>query len=439
MALTEDYWQWRSWLESANDPTVGFPLQGLPYCAFVAEDAQTRLGVGIGSFVLDLRAASEAGFFSNLGSDVEAACRSQQLNELMTCGSSAWTHLRIRLMELFHETAGIDLREQMEKILVAVNTLHFRLPLRVANYTDFYASIEHATNVGRLFRPESPLLPNYRWLPIGYHGRASSIVVSGTEVWRPYGQLKMRTSEVPTFRPTLQLDYELELAAYVGLGNELGEAVPIAKAEERLFGISLLNDWSARDLQIWEAQPLGPFLGKNFATSVSAWVMPLEALEPYRVRARVHHQADPNPLNYLSDETVEKTGAFDATLEVWLSTAEMRVTKKNPVRVSQVNAKELYWTFAQMVAHHTSNGCNLVAGDVLGSGTVSGREADSAGCLLEMTECGAKPLQLPNGEVRKFLEDGDEVILRGFCEREGFARLSLGECRGLISPARTSG
>jgi fumarylacetoacetase len=225
----------------------------------------------------------------------------------------------------------------------------------------------------------------------------------------------------------------------VGLGNELGEAVPIAKAEERLFGISLLNDWSARDLQIWEAQPLGPFLGKNFATSVSAWVMPLEALEPYRVRARVHHQADPNPLNYLSDETVEKTGAFDATLEVWLSTAEMRVTKKNPVRVSQVNAKELYWTFAQMVAHHTSNGCNLVAGDVLGSGTVSGREADSAGCLLEMTECGAKPLQLPNGEVRKFLEDGDEVILRGFCEREGFARLSLGECRGLISPARTSG
>lgn len=433
-----------SWVSSAAGS--GFPLQGLPYCAFVSGDGSIRdglikngsirdgsvhLGVGIGDFILDLHGVARAGLLDSLGDAVRAACAAGQLNELMECGPVAWAGLRRVLTGLLRDDVSEADRLRVEPLLIPQAGAWFCRPVGVGNYTDFYASIEHATNVGRLFRPDQPLMPNYKWLPVGYHGRASSLVVSRSGIRRPWGQ--MRLGDEAVFGPSLQLDYELEVAAYVGTGNALGEPVSVGDAEGHVFGLSLLNDWSARDVQSWEYQPLGPFLGKSFATSVGAWVVPMEALEPYRVPGRERDAGDPKLLGYL-DGPADKAG-FDVRLEVWLSTERMRAEGMEPERLSRGNLRGLYWSFGQMIAHHTSNGCNLMVGDLIASGTVSGAKDGSQGCLLEMTWRGAEPLQLANGEVRGFLEDGDEVILRAVCEREGLPRVSFGECRGRVLPA----
>jgi fumarylacetoacetase len=318
---------------------------------------------------------------------------------------------------------------------VAQRDAELLLPATIGDYTDFYASVHHATNVGRMFRPDNPLLPNYKWVPIGYHGRASSIVPSGTPVRRPRGQVKDPEGEVPVLVPTRALDYELELGCFVAVGNPLGEPVSIDQGEAHLFGVCLVNDWSARDVQSWEYQPLGPFLSKSFATTVSPWVVTLEALEPFRVPAYRRPSEDPAPLPHLDSERNATAGGVDVILEVSLTSARMRDQGIAPVRLGSGRVADLYWTLAQMLAHHTSNGCNLRPGDLFASGTVSGPSNDSLGCLLELTRRGAEPLTLPTGESRKFLEDGDEVIMRGFCEREGAARIGLGECRGVVLPA----
>jgi fumarylacetoacetase len=309
------------------------------------------------------------------------------------------------------------------------------LPSRIGDYTDFYASVHHATNVGSMFRPDNPLLPNYKWVPISYHGRASSIVRSGTPVRRPYGQLKDPNAEAPVFAPSRALDYEMEIGCFVGPGNRLGEPVPIGQAEEHLFGLCLVNDWSARDIQTWEYQPLGPFLSKNFATTVSPWVVTFEALEPYRIPAFKRPEGDPVPLPYLDSTENRKRGGVDVTVEVLLTSARMRKEGLAPHRLSRGSMANLYWTPAQMFTHHTSNGCNLEPGDLFASGTISGPERDSRGCLLELSWRGAEPVALPTGETRKFLEDGDEVILRASCGRAGATRIGFGECRGLIVAA----
>jgi fumarylacetoacetase len=432
----------KSWVESANDPASGFPLQSLPFCAFVLPsfaDKQQHLGVGIGDFILDLHDLTRAGHFPHHGDKLQIACRKPNLNALMSLANPG--SLRLDLSMCLSD--GYAFRTEVEPHLIPQSEVQFRNPVAVANYTDFYASIYHATNVGKLFRPDLPLLPNYKWIPIGYHGRASSLVVSGTDIRRPHGQIKSPANEIPTFAPSAQLDFELELAAYIGPGNPLGEPIPIdghairqLSAHSHIFGYSLLNDWSARDIQSWEYQPLGPFLGKSFATTISPWVIAADALEPYRVPLNPRPASDPAPLPYLAepDWMAQKSG-LDIHLEAWLSTAQMRTASQAPIKLTTTNARHLYWSFGQMIAHHTSNGCNLQPGDLIASGTISGPTPDSLGSLLEITQRGQSPIHLPNGETRAFLEDGDEIILRGYCEREGFPRISFGECRGAILPA----
>ena len=424
-----------SWIEAANDPQQGFPLASLPYCAFHGADGVPRLGVGIGDEVLNLRAAAELGHIAEGNTVLREVCRNRDLNALMACGPSAWSTLRSDIMSLLHADADKDVQQNLRPLLCPMDEVRFALPVTIGDYTDFYASRDHAMNVGKLFRPERPLLPNYDWVPIGYHGRASSIVISGTAVQRPRGQQLLPGSAQPVFEATKQLDYEVELAAYIGVGNDLGSAVAIGDAASHIFGYSLLNDWSARDIQSWEYQPLGPFLGKSFATSVSPWVVPADALEAYRLPARPRDNNMPKPLRYLA-EAADARSALDVQTEVWLRSADMAEAGEAPVLVSSGNAETLHWSFAQMIAHHTSNGCNLRVGDLLASGTVSGSSHGSEGCLLERTKRGVDRLVLPNGEERAFLQDGDEVILRAFCEREGLSRISLGECRGKVLPAR---
>jgi fumarylacetoacetase len=355
----------------------------------------------------------------------------------MALGRDHWSALRRAVSALlasdspaFRADRGLG-----ERILVPMTDAELLLPAEIGDYTDFYASVHHATNVGSMFRPDNPLLPNYKWVPIGYHGRASSIVRSGTPVRRPHGQLKDPNAEAPVFAPSRALDYEMEVGCFVGPGNRPGEPVAIEEAEEHLFGLCLVNDWSARDIQTWEYQPLGPFLSKNFATSVSPWVVTFEALEPYRIPAFQRPQGDPAPLPYLDSPDNRKRGGVDVTVEVLLASARMRKQGLPPHRLSRGSMANLYWTPAQMFTHHTSNGCNLEPGDLFASGTISGPERDSRGCLLELTWRGAEPVALPTGEIRKFLEDGDEVILRASCERAGAPRIGFGECRGLILPA----
>ena len=425
----------RSWVEPANDPAGDFPLQNLPTGVFrTSSRPAPRPGVAIGDQILDLAEAGSAGL---LPTEVIEACRQPTLNALMALGPAAWTALRSRLSELL----GADscpagpLREAVAGCVVPQRGATLLLPAHVGDYTDFYASIHHATNVGAMFRPDSPLLPNYKWVPVGYHGRASSLVVSGTPVRRPHGQSTPPGSPAPSFGPSQQLDYELELAAFVGPGNALGTSIPLTQAEENLFGVCLLNDWSARDLQAWEYQPLGPFLAKNFATSVSPWVVSLEALAPFRTAAFARPTGDPAPLPYLADAANQARGGLDLTLEVFLLTPAMRRAGTAPHPLSRGNFSSMYWTLAQLLTHHASNGCNLLPGDLLGSGTVSGPEKSARGCLLELTSRGREPLALPGGETRAFLQDGDEVIFRGFAERTGFARIGLGECRGIVAPA----
>jgi fumarylacetoacetase len=327
---------------------------------------------------------------------------------------------------------GTAARAHADRLLVPIAKAELLLPARVSDYTDFYASVHHATNVGSMFRPDNALLPNYKYVPIGYHGRASSLVSSGTPIRRPHGQTREDSAAPPTVGPTRRLDYELEVGAFVGPGNALGSPIPIAEAEAHIAGLCLVNDWSARDIQAWEYQPLGPFLAKSFATTVSPWVVSLAALAPFRARAYARPEGDPAPLPYLHDATNEDAGGFAITLEVLISSAQMRADGKRPMRISIGSFTSMYWTLAQLVTHHASNGCNLQPGDLLASGTVSGDTPESRGCLLERTWRGTEPLALPSGESRRFLEDGDEVILRGWCEREGYRRIGFGECRGTI-------
>jgi fumarylacetoacetase len=425
----------KSWIESANDGLTDFPLQNLPFGVFSVPGEGPRIGIAIGDRVLNLRACVQRGFFDTLNVQIQQACCEPALNLLMSLGRSAAFAVRQRVTELLAEDVPADARSRLEPLLIPATQVTMHLPAVIGDYTDFYASIYHATNVGRLFRPDNPLLPNYKYVPIGYHGRASSIVVSGEEVKRPSGQIKTADANVPAFGPSRLLDYELEVGVFVGNGNARGRAISIGKAEDHMFGLCLLNDWSARDIQAWEYQPLGPFLAKNFATTISPWVVTMDALDPFRVPPFQREDGDPDPLPYLNSSDDQTRGGIDLTLEVWLSSKLMRDEKMAPVRISKGNMRDLYWTLAQMLTHHASNGCNMRPGDLLGTGTVSGPIKDSVGCLLEMTRRGADPITLPTGQIRKFLEDGDEVILRGYCQREGNPRIGFGECRGLILPA----
>jgi fumarylacetoacetase len=407
-----------SWVESANDPATDFPIQNLPFGVFRRRDSDEspRVGVAIGDQIFDLAAAD--------------MLRADALNELMAMGRAAVRELRAAVSARLQAGA-----EPTPSLLVPMKNAELFVPARIGDYTDFYASISHATNVGSMFRPDNPLLPNYKWVPIGYHGRASSIVVSGTPVRRPRGQTRDGNEGPPVFGASKRLDYELEVGVFIGAGNTLGEAIAIDDAESRLFGLCLVNDWSARDIQTWEYQPLGPFLAKNFATTVSPWIVTLDALAPFRAPAYARPAGDPAPLPHLYSQTDTKSGGFAITLEVALATEQMRADGTAPFIVSRGSFTEMYWTIAQLVTHHASNGCTLRPGDLLASGTVSGREKESRGCLLERTWRGTEPLELPSGERRTFLQDGDEVIMRGYCERAGHRRIGFGECRGRITPA----
>ena len=423
-----------SWVASANDPLTDFPLQNLPYGVFRAPDGSARVGVAIGTEILDLKALAAAGLLSS--PSIADVCSLASLNSLLAAGPGTWKALRHRLSELLGaDTCPGTTRSQVQDCLRPQAGVTMLLPATIGDYTDFYASIHHATRVGQLFRPDQPLLPNYQWVPIGYHGRASSIVVSPTAIRRPSGQSKSPPQTSPTFGPSASLDYEVELGAFVGPGNPLGRPVPLSAARDHLFGVVLLNDWSARDLQSWEYQPLGPFLAKNFATSLSPWVVTLEALAPFRTPPAPRAAGEPAPLPYLSDAQDAAHGGLDLMLEAWLVTPAMRAAKCAPHRLSVANFRDMYWTLGQMLAHHTSNGCNLQPGDLLGSGTVSGPADGARSCLLELTSRGTEPVSLPGGESRRFLEDGDEVILRGYAARPGARRIGLGECRGIVGPA----
>jgi fumarylacetoacetase len=420
----------RSWVESANSPATDFPIQNLPFGIFRQHDAHgaSRIGVAIGDRILDLTRCRAAGLLEEAPEAVQRACEASVLNPLMALGAAASSQLRHRLSAILR--AGSP---QRAEVLVPIGSVQLLMPAAIGGYTDFYASIHHATNVGGLFRPDNPLLPNYRHLPIAYHGRTSSLVISGTAVRRPFGQTKGADDPMPSFRPSSRLDYEAEVAALIGQGTKLGDPVPIDDAERHIFGLCLLNDWSARDIQAWESQPLGPFLAKNFATSLSPWVVTLDALAPFRLHPHSRSANDPPLLPYLKAQQDDRAG-IDLTVEVYVRSARMRDEGVEPVRLSRGSFGDMYWTLAQMVAHHTSNGCNLSPGDLIGSGTVSGAEPSSHGCLLELTR-GLQPVQLGRGEERTFLNDGDEVILRGFCERSGYVRVGFGECRGVVLPA----
>jgi len=414
----------RSWVESANHPQTDFPLANLPFGVCAA-----GIGVAIGDRILHLRPCSRIGLLEGLAPAAVEAAAAASLNPLMAAGRPHWRTLRRRLNELLSDP---EYRPLVEPLLHPIRETEMLLPAAIGDYTDFYASVYHASNVGKLFRPDNPLLPNYKWVPIGYHGRASSIVVSGRAIKRPQGQTKDPSADVPEFAPTRALDYELEVGIFIGPGNPLAVPIPIAQAEDHIFGLCLVNDWSARDVQSWEYQPLGPFLAKSFATTISPWVVTMEALEPFRAPAFPRPEGDPQPLPYLRDERDAARGAIDLTLEVYLSSTKMRAEGAEPLRVSRANLRDLYWTPAQLVTHHSSNGCNLRPGDLLATGTVSGATRVANGCLLEITRRGADPLALPGGETRKFLEDGDEVTIVGYCKKEGHPRIGFGECRGRI-------
>ncbi len=408
----------RSWVDSANEAGNDFPIQNLPFGRFRAAGSSEafRIGVAIGDQVLDLRATG--------------LVDTDDMNVLMNASVKDRQALRAAISAGLAE--GSDKQAAWSKALLAQAKAEMTVPCRIGDYTDFYTGIHHATTIGKLFRPDQPLMPNYKWVPIGYHGRASSIVVSGQTFKRPQGQTKAPDAAEPSFGPSKRLDYELELGFLVGQGNALGEPIAIGEAEDHLFGVTLLNDWSARDLQAWEYQPLGPFLSKNFASTLSPWIVTTEALAPFRAKFE-RPAGDPQPLPYLDSPANRERGALDITLEVLLQTAKMRAEGVAPVRLTRGNTTEAaYWTAAQLIAHHTVNGCNLQPGDLLGSGTLSGPKPDEAGSLIELTLGGKQPITLPNGEKRTFLEDGDTLVIRGYCERIGAVRIGLGEVSGTI-------
>ncbi len=421
-----------SWVASAQAADTDFPIQNLPFGVFrhPDHDERPRVGVAIGDQILDVAAARHAELLGGPVACAAEACDTPSLNALMALGRDDWRVLRQALSRLLR-TGG----PHRPDLLLPMDRAELLVPAQIGDYTDFYASVHHATNVGSMFRPDNPLLPNYKYVPIGYHGRASSIVPSGAGVRRPDGQLKSPDADAPTFGPSRLLDYESEVGCFIGTGNALGQPIPIASAEDHIFGLCLVNDWSARDIQAWEYQPLGPFLAKNFATTVAPWVVTLEALAPFRTAAFARPAGDPAPLPYLDSPADRAGGGFALTLEVWLRTARMCDAGTEPVRLSRADFGGMYWTLAQMVTHHASNGCNLQPGDLLASGTVSGATADARGSMLELTWRGKEPVTLPGGETRAFLQDGDEVIMRGSCERSGARRIGFGECRGTVLAA----
>jgi fumarylacetoacetase len=474
----------RSWVEAANDPASDFPIQNLPLCVFVAADDEEpehddhaghaghdhddedddqgpapRFGMAIGDSVVDVDMLAHAGVFddSDEAHAAHAALHAPTLNALIS-DRAAMRYLRRCVQNWLLDTppGGQQGRRLRAKAVLKQADVAFLEPVLVPNYTDFYASIHHARNVGAMFRPDNPLLPNYTHIPIGYHGRASSIVISGTDIRRPLGQTRADEASPPTFGPSQRLDYELEVGCVIGglepgLVNDLGESVSIDEAYDAIAGLLLVNDWSARDMQAWEYQPLGPFLAKNFATSISPFLVTREALAPFRVAGPVRDATLPEPLPYLCAKDRAfglGHGTWDLTLEVFLASKAMRDKGLAPIRLSSGNLKDMFWTFSQMIAHHTSNGCNLLPGDLLASGTVSGAEPSSRGCMLELSWPGPAPagkpplprtpIALPTGETRTFLQDHDEVIFKAFAQREGYRRIGFGDCRGTILPARTA-
>lgn len=422
------------WVESARAPDGDFPLQNLPFSIFrrAGSGEAFRGGVAIGAEIVDLAAAQAAGVFDGVAARAAQAATGPQLNPLMAMGPAAWSALRLELSRALR--SGSPREERLRGCLVPQARAEYAVPAEIGDYTDFYTSIHHATNVGRLFRPDQPLMPNYRWVPIGYHGRASSIGISGQQFARPRGQVLAKGAAVPALVPSRRIDYELELGVYIGVGNALGTPIAIDDADAHVFGVCLLNDWSARDIQAWEYQPLGPFLAKSFATTISPWIVTLEALAPYRV-ALSRPADEPRPLAYLDSAAVSAEGAFDIRLEVLIETSRMHAEHAPLARLSSTSYRHAWWTIAQIVAHHTVNGCNLRPGDLLGTGTLSGPAPDEAGALIELTQGGTKPVALPDGESRAFLEDGDTVIMRGWCERPNAARIGFGEVRGTLLPA----
>ncbi|UTW45841.1 fumarylacetoacetase [bacterium SCSIO 12696] len=422
-----------SWVDSAQGSD--FPIQNLPFSVFrrADSDEEFRGGVAIGDQVIDMQALAIAGIFDNLAQEACEAAGEPILNLLMGMGKEANSALRLALSHALR--SGSDKQAEVEKCLVPMTEVEYDLPCVIGDYTDFYTSIHHATAVGSLFRPDNPLLPNYKWVPIGYHGRASTVDVSGQAFPRPVGQTKAPDAVEPSFGPCKRMDYELEMGIYIGEGNTLGERVDIENAEDHVFGLCLFNDWSARDLQAWEYQPLGPFLAKNFASTVSPWIITTEALAPFR-SAFTRPENDPQPLPYLSSDFNNEHGSMDIQLECLIETEQMRSAGEIPAKLSESSFKHSYWTVAQMVAHHTVNGCAMQPGDLLGSGTQSGPEHEEAGSLLELSRGGKQAITLPNGEQRTFLEDGDSVIMRGYCERDGVVRIGFGEVIGTVLPAK---
>jgi fumarylacetoacetase len=429
--------QLRSWVASANVPGCDFPIQNLPFGVFrVAGNPQLlRVGVAIGDQIMDLAAAYASGVFNDAGALAPAgaqACCAPSLNAFMALGPGTWSALRLALSRALR--TGAPHHAALQHCLVPQAGTEMAVPAHIGDYTDFYTSVHHATNIGKLLRPDNPLLPNYKWIPIGYHGRASSIGVSGQTVRRPVSQIMRPGATEPVLMPSARLDYELEVGIFMGPGNALGSPVSITQAEQHVFGLCLFNDWSARDVQGWEYQPLGPFLSKNFASTVSPWVVPLEALAPYR-QPWMRNVGDPQPLAYLDSPELRHSGAFNIELEVFILSDAMRKLGLSEHRVSRSNFSDAYWSVSQMVTHHTVNGCNLRPGDLLGSGTQSGPADDEAGSLMELSKGGKQPLALPSGETRTFLEDGDTVVFRGACAAPGAARIGFGEVRGTLLPA----
>ncbi len=416
-----------SWVDSANDNFTDFPIQNLPFSVFSNDGSTFQVGVGIGDYVLDI--SKVGSFLSNATKPLSSLCASPSLLPLMSAGSAAWSDLRMDLSKLLR--SGSKYAKDISPHLHATESVAFAMPCQIGDFTDFYSSIHHATAIGKLFRPDNPLLPNYKWVPIAYHGRASSVDISGQEFRRPWGQIKAPDQNTPSYQPTSKLDFELEMGILIGTGNELGMPITMESAESCIFGLCLLNDWSARDIQAWEYQPLGPFLAKSFASTISPWMVTMEALAPFRT-SYSRPSEDPEPLPHLTSGANSKSGGLDVSLEVSLQSNHMKQKNIDPQSLARSNFSYSYWTTAQMVTHHASNGCNLRAGDLLGTGTQSGPILDQAGSMLELSQGGQVPIELLGGEKRLFIEDGDNVIMRAWCEKAGATRIGFGSVESKV-------
>ena len=421
----------QSWVTSANGHGE-FPLQNLPFGIFSPPGGSARGGIAIGDSILDIGLALDAGLFTGAAREGAELAAGRTLNAFLEGGAMPRRALRRRVSEILATTASTADRQAAAAALhdAAACTLH--LPARIGNYSDFFAGIHHARAGGMINRPDNPLMPNYKYVPVAYHSRASSVRVSGSELHRPDGQRKLPDQAEPDFGPCRSLDYEMEFGVWIGPGNDIGTPIPIGEADRHIAGFCLLNDWSARDIQSWESAPLGPFLGKSFSTFVSPWIVTPEAMTPFRIAQPPRPVGDPAPLPHLTDARDQAQGCFTIDFDVFIHTPAMRAAGAPPHRLSRSTAAMLYWTVAQMVAHHTSNGCNLEPGDIFGSGTVSGTEPGTSGCLLEMTVGGRNPVSLPNGETRRYLEDGDDIVFRAHCAADGAVPIGFGECRGRV-------